>query len=93
MRVLGYCWFSNIKISQGSVATCLMCGGLLEIYCWFSLWKNFEIDQHFVKLEHSFSDAVYTTRHIDAVYIELRCLAVLLVFVTDIMIAEDLEPW
>ena len=47
MHISDCCQFSNIHISQGSVATYLRCGGifkyeLLQIYQWVCQWKNFE---------------------------------------------------
>ena len=47
MHISDCCQFSDIHISQGSVATYLRCGGifkydLLQIYQWVCQWKNFE---------------------------------------------------
>jgi len=47
MRASDFRYFSDISVSQGSVATRLRCGGqsmklLLETYYWISQWKSFE---------------------------------------------------
>jgi len=63
----GSLWFVNTTISQGSVVTCLRCGGIFNYFITRNLLLSpleriLKIGQHFAKLEEKQSGFIFRTR-------------------------------